>query len=279
MTGVVFDIKEFSVFDGPGVRQTVFLKGCPLRCNWCHNPEGLSAAPQLMVSRGSCTSCGKCAQVCHQEKCTACGKCVMVCPSNLRRIAGDVMSAEALAKLLLKDAAYYRSCGGGVTFSGGEPLMQAAFLMEVLDLLPDVHCALETSGYASAEVFDAVIKRMQYVMMDLKLMDDAMHRRHTGVSNERILRNARTLIQSGIPCRIRIPLIPGVNDTRENMEASAAFVAQCGKVPVELLPYHKTAGAKYEMVGAEYQPQFDVQQAVQTHCDLFESYGLECSVL
>lgn len=279
MTGIIFDIKEFSVFDGPGIRQTIFLKGCPLRCNWCHNPEGLSAQPQVMVSKGACTACGKCREVCHGGMCTACGRCVMVCPSNVRRIAGERMTADELAKIILKDAEYYRRYGGGVTFSGGEPLMQSAFVLEVLELLPDVHCAIETSGYASADVFENVIAKMQYVMMDLKLMDDAQHRKYTGVSNERILQNARTLIASGKPCRIRIPLIPGVNDTEENLRKTAAFIAECGKAPVELLPYHKTAGAKYEMVGQSYQPRFDPEQAVQTHLDLFTSYGLECSVL
>ena len=279
MTGIIFDIKEFSVFDGPGIRQTVFFKGCPLRCSWCHNPEGLSVLPQLMVSKGACTDCGRCRAVCPGGNCTACGKCVMACPSNVRRIAGEPMTAEALARVILKDADYYRRYGGGVTFSGGEPLLQSAFLLEVLSLVPDVHCAIETSGYAQPDVFESVIQKMQYVMMDLKLMDDEAHRKYTGVSNGRILHNARTLIQSGIPCRIRIPLIPGVNDTEENLRAAAAFIAGLGKVPVELLPYHKTAGAKYEMVGQTYQPMFDPEQAVETHQDLFTSYGLECSVL
>ena len=279
MTGVVFDIKEFSVFDGPGIRQTVFLKGCPLRCSWCHNPEGLSARPQIMVSPSACTHCGRCREVCPGGTCSVCGKCVMACPANVRRIAGDVMSAEELARIILKDADYYRSCGGGVTFSGGEPLMQSAFLLEVIHLLPDVHCAVETSGYAEPEIFESVLRNVQYVMMDLKLMDEEAHRKYTGVSNARILHNARTLIASGKPCRIRIPLIPGVSDTEENLSRTAAFIASCGKAPVELLPYHKTAGAKYEMVGSVYQPLFDPEQAVQTHMDLFTSCGLECSVL
>ena len=279
-TGVIFDIKEFSVFDGPGIRQTIFFKGCPLRCNWCHNPEGLSIAPQVMVSTGACTACGKCREVCAGGTCTACSRCVMACPQNVRRIAGERMTADSLAALILKDADYYRNCGGGVTFSGGEPLMQSAFLLDVLRRLSDVHCAIETSGYAEADSFSRVLEHVQYVMMDLKIMDDALHRRYTGVSNQRILQNAKTLILSGKPCRLRVPLIPGVSDTAENLEATAAFIASYGvHTPVELLPYHKTAGAKYEMIGAKYEPMFDTERKVTARESLFKRYGLECTVL
>ncbi|MBP3656312.1 MAG: glycyl-radical enzyme activating protein [Clostridia bacterium] len=278
--GIVFDIKEFSVYDGPGIRQTVFLKGCPLRCSWCHNPEGLTAAPQIMVSRSACTDCGKCREVCSGGTCSLCGRCVAVCPNQARRIAGERMSAQALAQMIMRDAAYYAACGGGVTFSGGEPLMQHRFVVETVGLLDDVHCAIETSGYADPEVFERVISRMQFVMMDIKLMDDAMHRAHTGVSNERILTNARTLLHSGLPCRIRVPLIPGVSDTQENLRATAEFVARHrAGAKVELLPYHKTAGAKYEMIGMRYAPRFDPERQVQTRKDIFKAYGLECDVL
>lgn len=280
-TGIVFDVKEFSVYDGPGMRQTVFLKGCPLRCSWCHNPEGLSAAPQLMVSLSSCTHCGKCRAVCpHREGCTACGACVAVCPQNVRRIAGTEMTSEALAALVMKDAPYYARYGGGVTFSGGEPLLQARFLRETLERLRGIHRCIETSGYAEAERFGMVLDQLDYVIMDLKLMDDELHRRYTGVSNARILQNARTLMQSGKPCRFRVPLIPGVNDTRENMTATARFIREVNpRIPVELMPYHVTAGAKYAMVGRAYSPAFDVSRPVRVHLEIFKSHGLECSVL
>lgn len=280
-TGIIFDVKEFSVFDGPGMRQTVFLKGCPLRCNWCHNPEGLSAGAQVMVSLNSCTHCGKCREVCpHPEACTACGACVQRCPQNARRIAGTRMTSEELAALVMKDAAYYARYGGGVTFSGGEPLLQARFLIETLDRLSGVHRCMETSGYAEADVFSAVIQRLDDVIMDLKLMDDALHRRYTGVSNGRILANAGTLMRSGKPCRFRIPLIPGVNDTEENMRRTAEFISRTNpSIPVELMPYHVTAGAKYAMVGQSYAPVFDVNRPVHVHLDILKSYGLECSVL
>ena len=278
--GVIFDIKVFSVFDGPGIRQTVFFKGCPLRCSWCHNPEGLSAAPQLMVSPGACISCGKCREVCPGGTCTACGACVQVCGGNARRIAGERMSAQELARRIGRDAAYYAACGGGVTFSGGEPLMQSGFLLEVLALLGGVHRAVETSGYAAPEVFDRMLGLVEYVMMDIKLMDEAQHRLHTGVSNAGILRNAQILLESGVPCRMRVPLIPGVSDTAENLEATASFIASHRPgASAELLPYHKTAGAKYEMVGMRYAPRFDTEQRVAARTEVFKQYGLECEVL
>ena len=279
-SGTIFDIKEFSVFDGPGVRQTVFLKGCPLRCAWCHNPEGLSAKPQLMVSTGACTHCGKCTAVCKSETCTACGACTTVCPGNLRRIAGEKLTSQELAARILKDAAYYAHCGGGVTFSGGEPLMQADFLLETIEQLPGIHKASETSGYADSEIFRKAASAMDYVMMDLKPMDDEIHFRFTGVSNARIHANAKWLLQSGIPCRIRIPLIPGVTDTDANLSAAAEFIREANAhARVELLPYHATAGAKYAMLGMEYAPEFDVSQKVNAHIELFKDHGLECSIL
>lgn len=280
-TGTIFDIKEFSVFDGPGLRQTVFLKGCPLRCNWCHNPEGLSVEPQVMVSTGACRHCGKCEAVCrHPNHCIACGKCVEVCPENIRRIAGERMSSEELVRRIRKDADYYRRYGGGVTFSGGEPFLQADFLLEVLRMLPDVHKAIETSAFVDADTFQAVMNEIDYFMMDIKLMDEAAHLKYTGVSNTRILKNAVSLMESGKPHKLRVPLIPGVNDTVENLEAMARFVSSVNReTPIELLPYHKTAGAKYVMVGMEYTPIFDTEQKVCTHTEVFESYGLDCKIL
>ncbi len=280
-TGIIFDIKEFSVFDGPGIRQTVFLKGCPLRCNWCHNPEGLSPRPQIMVSLNACLHCGRCQEICeHPEGCVVCGKCVEVCPANVRRIAGTRMTSDELASCIRKDAGYYRTYGGGVTFSGGEPLLQADFLTEVLQKLPDVHKAIETSGYAEADVFERVLREIDYFIMDVKIMDSDMHRKYTGVPNEMILRNARTLMNSGIPQRLRVPLIPGVSDTADNLEAFARFVSSVNKnTPIELLPYHKTAGAKYKMVGMEYRPIFQTEQKVSAPLEIFEKYGLEAAIL
>lgn len=279
-TGVIFDLKEFAVYDGPGIRQTVFLKGCPLRCNWCHNPEGLSVNPQLMVSPSSCLHCGKCKEVCEHETCVSCGNCVPVCPLNLRHISGERVTSEELVKRLRINGGYYARYGGGVTFSGGEPLLQADFLVEVLEQIPDMHTAIETSGYCQPEVFQEVVKHLDYIMMDMKIFDDELHRKYTGVSNEQILENARHLCRGDKPFVIRIPVIPGVNDNEENYRQTAKWLKGAKNLEkVQLLPYHKTAGAKYAMVGKEYRPLFDPEKKVWMKEDIFQEYGIRSEIL
>lgn len=274
--GLIFDIKEFSVHDGPGVRQTVFLKGCPLRCNWCHNPEGWEKRAQLLCRAKECVHCGKCRETCTHEACVACGQCVKGCTARARWICGEALTAQELADRLNKNAAIYQSMGGGVTFSGGEPLMQGAFLSQTLGLLGNMHKTLETCGYASKEMFEQICAQCDLIMMDLKIMDDALHRRHTGVSNRPILSNAAALCAGDTPFVIRIPLIPGVTDTQENIRAAAEFLAGAKKLLyVELLPYNRMAGAKYEWLHRRYEPQFDPEQPVAIRHDIFKQYGIE----
>lgn len=280
--GVVFDIKQMAIYDGPGLRTTVFLKGCPLRCMWCHNPEGLSYKPQLMVSTGNCTHCGKCMENCPRngENCISCGACIRYCPQGIRKICGKEWEAEQLAEKLLKDADYLKKNNGGITFSGGEPTGQPEFLLEMLEKTSSMHRAIETCGYCREEVFHAVLEKVDYVMMDLKLMDPEKHKRYTGVSNEKILRNLEALKQSKLPFRIRIPVIPGVNDDDENFRMTAEALAGAEQLEmVELLPYHVTAGAKYEMVQKEYQPTFDESRQPRLNVELFRQYGIVCEHL
>ena len=275
MTGVVFDIKEFAVYDGPGIRTTVFMKGCPLRCQWCHNPEGLSPEPQLLVSRAACVDCGACRKVCTQERCIACGKCIPYCRAGLRKIAGQRMEAEKLAKKLLRGRALMEESGGGVTFSGGEPLLQWDFVEAVIDRLEGLHTAIETSGFAPDDVFIRMMRSVDYIMMDMKLTDPVLHRKYTGVDNAPILRHADMLCAGEKPFVIRIPLIPGINDTEEHLTAVAERIQGAPALQrVELLPYHKTAGAKYGMAGLEYRPEFDVGQAVRIWPEVFERRGI-----
>ena len=273
MTGTVFDIKEFAVFDGPGIRTTVFLKGCPLRCTWCHNPEGLSPMPQLMVSRAACTDCGACRAACPhpQEDCTACGACLASCRGGYRRIIGERWEADALAARLQKDADVYALSGGGVTFSGGEPLGQWPFVRAVLDQLHGVHTAVETSGFASDAVFKEAMERFDLILMDWKVSDPDAHKAYTGVEQEIILRHVRMLAEGDTPFILRMPIIPGVNDNAAHFETAAALVRDAkALVRVEVLPYQRAAGAKYEMVSMTYNPGFDESRTPAFFTQVFE---------
>lgn len=280
MTGTVFDIKEFAVYDGPGIRTTVFMKGCPLRCRWCHNPEGLIVEKQLMVSVAACTQCGECKKRCMHEKCVACGECVPYCRQGLRRICGTEYTPEELALRLERDRSLWESTGGGVTFSGGEPLLQWRFVKETLGLMPGVHSCIETSGHVSHEVFADAVDTLDTVIMDIKHTDSAEHRRWTGAGNERILENARYLLSSDTPCIIRLPLIPTVNDTESNKRALAEIIrGSKNLIKLEILPYHKTAGAKYSMAGMEYDPGFDTETEPDRDIRVFEETGIPVTVL
>ncbi len=248
MIGTVFDIKEFGIHDGPGLRTTVFLKGCPLRCKWCHNPEGLSALPQLSVREHACTHCGLCKRGCSHPDCQPFGRCLHICPQNLVTVIGERLSAEQLAKRILRNRDLFGE-QGGVTFSGGEPLLQGEFVIETCGYLDGIHKAIETSGYADEDLFRRVIEQMDLVYFDLKLVDDEEHRRYTGVSNEKIRRNFEILKASGKPCVIRTPLIPNITDTAHNMDAIGEMVEGMAH---EWLPYNEMAGAKYDLLGMIY---------------------------
>ena len=280
--GKIFSIEEFSTYDGPGIRTTVFLKGCPLRCTWCHNPEGQRSETEMVRSPNGCLSCGACLR--EGERLTG-DPCLVsesteVCPQRLIRSCGEELTSGALIARLEKNLDILNMSEGGVTFSGGEPLSQADFLVECLCSLRDkTHRALQTSGFASGETFERVLGECDFVLYDLKLIDDGLHKRYTGVSNTLILQNYRRLAASGVPFITRIPLIPTVNDTQENLRATAALMWECGARRVELLPYNKLAGGKYLMLGRKYTPDFDEEIEVRIDRALFEEYGIEVRVL
>lgn len=248
MKGIIFDIKELALHDGPGARVTVFLKGCPLRCIWCHNPEGLSPQPQLMVKEQLCSHCGSCRRPCVHPECQPFGRCLYACPNGLIEQSGKEWTVDELVERLLGYADFFAKNGGGVTFSGGEPLLQSAFLFETARQLP-FHKAIETSGFAEPEVFGKALEFMDYIMLDIKLADDTLHRKYTGQGNKVVLRNLEYLKKSGKPYLIRTPLIPGITDTKDNLNAIANLI---GDAPWEKLKYNALAGAKYPMLGMTY---------------------------
>ena len=250
MNGLIFDIKEFSIRDGEGIRTTVFFKGCPLRCAWCHNPEGLSPTPELWADPARCRDCGLCKRPCEHADCKPFGRCLHICPQDLVRCVGKTYTVPELAARLLGKKPMFDAMGGGVTLSGGEPLLQADFCAELLkELGSNLHTTIETSGYASERDFERIIHLCDFVIMDIKLMDDEAHRRWTGVSNAPILSNAKLLMQSGVPHLFRTPLIPAITDTEENLRAISQFI---GDDPIELLPYNNLAPAKYAAVGRSF---------------------------
>jgi pyruvate formate lyase activating enzyme len=279
--GIVFEVREFCLHDGPGIRTTVFFKGCPLRCAWCHNPEGLAFEPQLLVNRAACTACGMCRAVCgHPGACTACGACGAACPQGCRRVCGRHVDAETLAAEIRKNEPFLTRYGGGVTFSGGEPLAQPGFLAELAGRLRPIHLAVETSGYASSETYRRAVSHVDLVLQDLKHPDPELHKRYTGVDAAPILGNLAWLKASGRPFVARIPLIPGVNDAPETLARFADLLrGESGLTGVELLPYHLTAGAKYALLGRRYEPSFDRSEPLAPDLSAFAAYGLPCRVM
>lgn len=268
-TGIIFDVKRYSIHDGPGIRTTVFLKGCPLQCWWCHNPEGQSPLPQLVYRPDRCLRCGACAEVCPQgavsmdgdlvitelERCSVCGSCIEVCYAEAREMAGREVTVAELMGEIERDIDFYDQSGGGVTFSGGEPLLQPDFLVAALQSCRDrgIHTAVDTSGQSSWESLEAVREYVDLFLYDLKLADPGQHELYTGSSNETALDNLQALSQAGESIIIRVPVIPGINDHPENIQALGALAAALPAVQrVDLLPYHPTAEDKYARLGMPY---------------------------
>ena len=253
---ILFDIERNSFVDGPGIRTTVFFKGCNLKCAWCHNPESQNPKREMLFYKDKCVGCGKCKEKCPNslEKCDFCEKCTIFCPQNAREICGKEYTAEELLKVILKDKAFYDASGGGVTFSGGECMLQVDFLEEILRLCKEngIHTAVDTAGHVSFEAFERVLPYTDLFLYDVKCMDNEKHKKFIGVSNERILENLKRLLERGACVLIRIPVIPSVNDSEAEMEAIAAFLRSAGNPQgVELLPYHRMGEHKYTALGKE----------------------------
>ncbi|MGL4736334.1 MAG: glycyl-radical enzyme activating protein, partial [Cellulosilyticaceae bacterium] len=242
--GMLFDIQRFSIHDGPGIRTTVFLKGCTLRCFWCHNPESINPKPQLMVFRNKCIGCKACIQICpmnahymkadqkvfERERCNQCGKCASVCYSGALELSGKWVGVSEIIDEVEKDKRFYENSGGGVTFSGGEPLMQKEFLKELLkeSKVRGLHTAVETAGNVAWEAFEMILPYTDLFLYDLKVMNPVVHKEVVGADNRNCLSHLQKLMSQKIKLCIRVPVITGVNDTKESMVEIRDFVAQAG---------------------------------------------------
>ena len=268
-SGVIFDIKRFAVHDGPGIRTTVFFKGCPLRCLWCHNPESLKKARHIVFFGNKCIGCGECFKRCpnnaieatpqgrkyYRDKCTLCGTCVEYCYAEATVMEGKEVSVQEVIEEVKKDMPFYENSKGGVTLSGGEPTMQPEFCLAVLreSKKAGMHTAIDTSGCVKWETFRKILEYVDLVLYDIKHMDPIKHREYTGLSNELILANLRKLDELGIPIEIRMPIIPGLNDSEENLSAAARFLSELKNVQrIKLLPYHRLGEGKYERLEMGY---------------------------
>lgn len=279
---LVFSIEEFSTFDGPGIRTTVFLKGCPMRCEWCHNPEGQSMDNQIIKAQSGCSGCGSCTKEARMvgEALEYTKRSIDVCPNRLLRYAAETYTPEELVEHLCQNTDILNASGGGVTFSGGEPLMQHEFLYACLKLLKGkTSRALQTSGFCKPEIFRKILLECDYILYDIKLVDENEHIKYTGGSNESILKNLEILVQSGKEFVIRTPLIPGVTDTEENLTRIADLLAQNHISYIELLPYNKFAGGKYAAVDMEYRPSFDEHVEPQPRQEIFEKRAIKVRIM
>lgn len=259
--GMIFDVKRYAIHDGPGIRTTVFLKGCPLKCLWCHNPEGIAREQEFMWWKERCTVCRDCQDVCtrgaisfsddslllDQVECDLCGACVDVCHSQALKLVGKEMTVTQVIKEIEKDMVFYDESGGGVTFSGGEPLMQPNFLLNLLNACKElgIHTSVDTCGYANLDILLKISKHVDLFLYDLKVINDEKHMKFTGVSNKLILENLEKLSKNGQKVIVRFPLVPGVNDEEKDIIELGAFVSSLKSAKeLSILPYHKAGFEK-----------------------------------
>jgi len=296
---LIFDIKRYAINDGPGIRVVVFFKGCNLHCAWCHNPESISSKVEKMYAPAKCIKCGSCVEACPEhaitltpdgiitdpELCKMCGKCAEVCPTKAIEMSGKVMSVNEIMDIIEKERIFFDQSGGGVTFSGGEPLVHSKMLIRLLDECGKrgIHRAVDTAGNVSTETMLDVARRTDLFLYDLKMMDPDLHKKWTNAGNEKILFNLKILAEAGKHIIIRIPLIGGVNDTNKNIELTAKFIAELAgkKKLVHLLPYHSIAENKYIKLGKadDFEKLKDPdKETIERAIAMFGEFGIMASV-
>ena len=253
-TATIFDIARASFVDGPGIRTTVFFKGCNLHCAWCHNPESQAPDTQILFYQNKCIGCGKCKEKCahNLNTCDFCGQCAIYCPQDAREICGKSYTVDEVLQAVCKDISFYQTSGGGVTFSGGECMLQIDFLEEVLAACKQagIHTAVDTAGHIPYEYFQRILPYVDLFLYDIKCFDSEKHKIYTGVSNQLILSNLKNLLRDGAKVWVRIPVVAGANDTEEEMMAIQEFLHNCGAPErVELIPYHAMGEHKYAALG------------------------------
>lgn len=298
--GVIFNIQRFSVQDGSGIRTTVFLKGCPLRCPWCSNPESQNTFAEVAHIDSLCNNCGRCVEVCERQSisladvkgvkidrqlCDNCGKCVKACTQNALRLFGREVPVEEVISEIERDYLYYRNSKGGVTVSGGEPLIQPGFVSALFKRCRELgmHTTLDTSGYGTPADLDMALEYADAVLFDLKIMDPGRHMSIIKVPNQSILRNMKRVVEKGVPLTVRIPLIPTITGTEDNIAAIASFVKDLDPgLPVNILPYHRFGVSKYKMLDREYglnELTIQAEEELRSILEHFLSHGLACEII
>ena len=289
--GIIFNIQKFSVNDGPGIRTTVFLKGCPLHCAWCANPESQSIRPQLFHDEKKCVRCGLCGKVCPEHiellntnfsaaGCTGCKTCEENCPNDAVSVEGERMSVEKILAIVEQDRPFYEQSNGGMTLSGGELLAQPDFAKELLEMAErsGIDTCIETTGYGDQKLFKEILAHTDHIYMDVKHYDGRKHKQFTGVSNERILENLKTAIKSGIDLVVRIPVIPGFNDTIDDAKNFANLFNTVGVTRIQLLPFHQFGQNKYHLLNQEYRYEDTAAlhpEQLEDYRQIFIDHGLE----